>query len=615
MPRVEIAAELTVSEIESIPNGLHVTLINKQFQVGLGLWLSMVNGELRAVLPAAEIREEFDELFRLFAVRLLPDLLLCNADEEMLLPAATGMLASPAGKPPLRDSFMIYGEQERIELAPALPLCAIGGSGGGLACLAVGGAAEMRCDVLTLGNGQGRVALTPTLRESWRDSVDLCSRELVFAPLRAGEDLLHAAARRLRRHIIEDLHKPPLAERAKESPEVAYMLSSYVCKLFFGIQRQGAMLGGRTRAALNEQLFQRTMTFAQAGEGLRRLKAAGLERLYTQNVGWNPRGHDGLWPSRFPIEDRLGGEAGFRRLITDGKALGYSMAVHDNWANAYAASPDFNLDRMVHGVDGLPRIVGFWGGGATYNHWGPALPEDEIRKTYQQIKDLGVNGMHYLDIGAPPMRNYQPAHSGSRSAFAQGLARTMCLAREVFGGCASKTGFLETVLASDLVDGPVSAGFQPGFKKPGLISQFLPGWPIADLKGRSVPLWLLALHGLVAVESHGEDWASVMNCVSLGLIPRNEWAMEPGVMPVLDDELIARMKAKYDLCVKTFGRLAELELIEWQQLSEKAVATRFADGTEVVADHATQTLRVNGKEVSSRQACPPGGATAGQIAG
>jgi hypothetical protein len=174
----------------------------------------------------------------------------------------------------------------------------------------------------------------------------------------------------------------------------------------------------------------------------------------------------------------------------------------------------------------------------------------------------------------------------------------MWLARDVFGGCASKTGFLETVLASDLVDGPVSAGFQPGCKKTGLISQFLPDWPITTLKGRSVPLWLLALHGLVAVESHGEDWASVMNCVSLGLIPRNEWAMEPGVMPVLDDDLIARMKAKYDVCVKTFGWFSQLELVEWKQLSEKAVATRFADGTEVVADHATQSLRVNGKEVS-----------------
>jgi len=62
-------------------------------------------------------------------------------------------------------------------------------------------------------------------------------------------------------------------------------------------------------------------------------------------------------------------------------------------------------------------------------------------------------------------------------------------------------------------------------------------------------------------------------------------------------------------------KAANVELVEWKQLSEKAVATRFADGTEVVADHATQTLRVNGKEVSSRQACPPGGATAGQIAG
>jgi len=336
------------------------------------------------------------------------------------------------------------------------------------------------------------------------------------------------------------------------------------------------------------------MTCAQAGAGVRKLKAAGIDRPYTQSTGWITRGHDGLYPTRFPIEARLGGETGFRHLLAEGKALGYHMSVHDNWSNAYTISPDFHWDRVIHGLDGLPRIVGYWGGGLMYSHWGLAIPEEEIRKTYRQIKDLGVSGVHYLDgNGAPLMRNYHPAHRGTRAQYGEGQALYIKIAREIFGACASETGFLFNVLPSDLVAGPGNEW---------VVSRFSPEWGITNMKGKLVPLWYLTLHGLLGAESHGEDWTSAMNCVSLGLIPRTEWAMEPGIMPVLDDELVRRMKAKNDLCVKTFGRLVPLELTQWKRLGEKATASTFSDGTEVIADHESRTLQVNGKAIPRPEA-------------
>jgi hypothetical protein len=39
------------------------------------------------------------------------------------------------------------------------------------------------------------------------------------------------------------------------------------------------------------------------------------------------------------VEERLGGEAGFREMIRSGNDLGFHMQVHDNFIMTCAASP------------------------------------------------------------------------------------------------------------------------------------------------------------------------------------------------------------------------------------------------------------------------------------
>ncbi|MDA1040810.1 MAG: DUF5696 domain-containing protein [Planctomycetota bacterium] len=82
------------------------------------------------------------------------------------------------------------------------------------------------------------------------------------------------------------------------------------------------------------------MTFAEAGVALRKLKEAGIEKIHTMCVGWNARGHDGLYPTRFPIDARLGGETGFRELCKLGDELGYHINVHDNFMMNVPQAPD-----------------------------------------------------------------------------------------------------------------------------------------------------------------------------------------------------------------------------------------------------------------------------------
>jgi hypothetical protein len=85
-------------------------------------------------------------------------------------------------------------------------------------------------------------------------------------------------------------------------------------------------------------------------------------------------------------------------------------------------------------------------------------------------------------------------------------------------------------------------------------------------------------------------------------IPRDEWSAEPGVMPLLDAARIAKLKARYDLCLERFGRLVTEELTDWRLLADGVQQTTFADGTQVMADFNKHDLLVDGKRVEMPRA-------------
>ncbi len=593
MPRVEYVSVYRVLETERTSEGVHLTVYDPPRDLYLGIWLAVRDGELRVVVPPAELRESRPELYRLFAADVLPNLMACGAKGSVFLPLQSGCVFRASGQPEMSERFMIYGDQERWELNAFLPVCAVNEPAGGLMALAVQGAADMRCNVSTDGRGAARVNFAAVFREQWPAPMDYGERELVFTPLAKAAPFEVTVAKRLRRHVMEDLGKPTIKQRAEESPQVAYLLKSYIMKLFFGIQQVGAMMNDRAEET-GRMLFKRVMTFDQALAGLRKLKKAGVEHVLTQSVGWNIRGHDGLWPTRFPVERRLGGEAAFRALIKGGRELGYHMTIHDNCAAVQTASPDFNPDQVVHSLWGGPRTTGYWGGGVQCFNWGLALTEDQVSGAMRQVQALGLEGAYYLDgMGSPLMVNYHPEHRGPRSDCARGYNRFIETATTIFGGCGTELGHLYCTVPADSI---VSRG---GVWQ---VSRFRPEWPISRLKMELVPVWQLALHGLVITESHGEHWKATMECLLYGDTPRAEWSAEAGIMPVLDDTLVAAICAKNELCVKRFGHLATEELVDWKRLGDQAQQTTFADGTVVEADFTAQRLTVNKKPVERPQA-------------
>ncbi len=589
LKRVEQVADWQLVHLETLENGFHVMVADPQRGIEVGLWLRLVDGELVVLLPPAELYERDPVIYRLFAVDLLPGLLRVH-NGSLLLPINTGMLCPTAGVPAVHDRFLIYGEQERWELTPTLPFAAAWAADGGMMALARQGACDAECRVDTDGRGGGAVGFAISLRRHWPDPVDMENRELRFLPLPVAEEPVACCARRLRRHIIDDLGKKTLDQRAAESPEVAYLLDAYVMKLFHGVENCGYMMAGQK--PLNPGSFQNYMSFAEATACLRKLKQAGVEKILTQCTGWNARGHDGMYPTRFPIDERLGGEAGFREMIRVGNDLGYHMQVHDNFVMQNLNSPDFDRDYAIIDLHGEPLIHGRWAGGPEASGWPLAMPDGRLAGHLRRMQGLGLRGMHYVDYMQQPLEvNYHPKHKGPRAACARGQVLVVETARSVFGACGTEFGFLPCAVAADHIS---TCG------DPWHLTLCKPDWPIVGLidRQRLVPVWQLAMSGLVALEARGgTSWLNAMTCILLGGVPRDEWSVRPGVMPVLDEARIAALKAVYDLCVGRFGYLKRLQLTSCQRLADDVQHSRFADGTEVTADFARQELLVNGQPV------------------
>lgn len=587
--RSEPLSKVRVDKLEELADGVHVSLTCVAEKISFALWLRIIDGRLRVMFCPSELYEADAGIHRLYAIDVLPGLLRVGAEGTMLMPVNTGAICRPAGKPALADRFLLYGEQDRWELIPCYPLCAAWDATAGLSALVTTGDCDAECRVSTDGKDNGQIGFAFRLRQHWIDPVDFENRELVIAPFapQADEPVAHCA-KVLRRHIMDFHGKKTLRERAAESPEVAYMLEACTMKLFHGVQNTGAMVaGGKSDIPAGEMI--NCMTFDEAAECLRKLKAAGVDKILTQNVGWNARGHDGLYPTRFPVEQRFGGEERFRAMIDTGHELGYQINVHDNFLMNTPASPDWDAEYVIQDVYGEPLVHGCWAAGIEYAAWGNALPTDRVEGHMQKVKALGIKGMFYMDYMVQPLEvNYHPRHAGPRRACADGQRRILRAAREIFGSVGTEMGFLPGVIECDYV---VTGG------EPWHMNSAKDEWGMTHLIDRIVPVSQLAYSGLIVNEArNGISWGNTCEAILFGQQVRDEWSARPGVMPVLDDKRTAALKAIYDLCVVRFGHLRLLEITAYSE-ADGIRTTTYEDGTMISLNTNTMELSVNGEVI------------------
>ena len=233
----------------------------------------------------------------------------------------------------------------------------------------------------------------------------------------------------------------------------------------------------------NEPPMRVAATFERVGEILDACKAHGVEKAEFCLVGWNKSGHDGRWPTAFPVEEKLGGEDALRKLTQKAKDLGYRLVCHTNSTDCYSISDRWSDDLPMRTRDGEMQKSAQCSGGRMYNMCPKTGGEKFAMEDLQKIQGLGFHGIHYVDVIScvPPRPCFAKEHPCTQKEFIASMKRIARKSTELFGGFQSEGPFDYMVDVSDMF---LYVDFGLLLNKPRMMDE-------------NIPLWQLIYHGIV----------------------------------------------------------------------------------------------------------------------
>ena len=593
----ELSADrLSVSRIDGNSN-VTLSILAKDKGISFDIEYSLKESVMEVRIPISSI-EEKDPGFRLLSVTPLPSFGAVSTGEPgyILLPNYSGVICRFDKDVSLTHSDMVYMQQSQWEDFADLPVFGICHKDSAFLGVLVSG--EFDAEVVTeLNSGTNRQnCIYPRLhyRYGKADSIDNIDRIIRYNFL-SGDDASYAGmACAYRNYLLQERHLRPLKDRlANQKPLSNYNAYNFI-KIFCAAKSPQPDGAGAMHI---------TTTFAQAQEILKELKDAGIERASIILVGWNQEGHDGKYPTRLPADPRLGGDEGLKRLIDYAKGLGYQITFHDNYADGYQTSPDFDEGDAVMDRDGWPTRAGTWSGGRSYilcPHKSLKFAERDLVLT----RGLGLNGLCYLDAMIQPPRicyDKRHGHPATRRAYCEGAKAIARLGREIFGGC-------EIENAVDFISDSIDGIAQVITHKVSAIQDSNLGRYFID---EFVPFYQIAYHGIIQyricpLEQHeqvfGSTQAGLLKEIEYGAMPRTEVCYEPQdecEFPCYRESL-PLMKKQYDILCKELGHL-QLEFVEdHRMLSPGAYRTLYSGGTEVIVNYGEIDYVYNGRTVKSK---------------
>lgn len=213
----------------------------------------------------------------------------------------------------------------------------------------------------------------------------------------------------------------PLRERLNE--HISYLLDAPEIRIRLAWKPVPTPVEEQTPE--NEPPMHVAVDFDRVEQIMKSCKAHGVDQAEFCLVGWNLRGHDGRWPTAFPVEEALGGEEKLRSLIQKAKSMGYRMVCHTNATDCYSVSDRWSDALPMRTRTGETQTNAQWGGGRMYNMCPLAGGEDYSMQTLEGVHDLGFEGLHYIDVVGviAPYRCFSEEHPCTQSQFIASMRR------------------------------------------------------------------------------------------------------------------------------------------------------------------------------------------------
>ena len=230
----------------------------------------------------------------------------------------------------------------------------------------------------------------------WQTSLGKVSYERKIRFVFHSNGDYNTVAKDYRKYLIDRNQLVTLDEKIKKNSNIKNILGAPVLhhKIFSKINEKSQFYN---KNGSNEILC---ATFCERAEQMKKLKAAGLEKLYIHTDGWGKNGYDNDHPYILPPCEAAGGWDGFKNFSDVCRELGYVFALHDQYRDYYYDSPVFDKNKAVTNLDGSNPYCSIWDGGE-HTYLCSAFALDYVKKTYTELEEHGVDVQGaYLDVFA-----------------------------------------------------------------------------------------------------------------------------------------------------------------------------------------------------------------------
>ena len=386
-------------------------------------------------------------------------------------------------------------------------------------------------------------------------------------------------AKRYRRYVQETGRFVSLEEKKVRTPGVNQLVGRPVVHLgalYHFVKEAG--LFNKEKIEVNHNLT----TFDELAEGLRQLKAKGIENAYVHLDGWGFYGYDNGHPDPLPVGEEQGGWEGLKRFADTCDELGYLFATHDQYRDFYKSAVSYADRLALMKPDGTYPAESTWCGGPQTVLSSRFAPE-YVRRNHDLFAAHGIKVKGaYLDVFSvvPLEESWDPIHPVTRAECAR--YRKECFAvlraRGYVVSSEEPTDYLVSSL--DLVHhGPYAT-----FPKIGG----------GDPTGIPVPLFELVYHdALLTPWDLTEDGGSQAPKGDAGRLHCLLNSGMPYVGVGVDEPGLARVR---EACALN-ARCASKEMVNHEFLdgSHRKQRTTFSDGTRVTVDFDTKEYQIDPK--------------------
>lgn len=398
--------------------------------------------------------------------------------------------------------------------------------------------------------------------------------EICYSILPEGEAEYSDMAAAYREYLVEN----GLMNQDNSGEEYPLILD-----VFMGIKEEGLIW----------DTFQSMTTFAQAQELLSDVREAVGGRIEAALVGWTSGGY-GSEPKYFPVNRKLGGSSGLKKLAEYARQNDIGLALSANFMTVDAAAGGYSKNADVVYLSNYQILTDGWE--STYVV-SPNVAAKNFEKFMKKAQAYDISGVKLENVGRMSYYNYTERNVVTAEECKTYWQRMLQQARSQTGAVAAEGGNDYVLQYADRVmDIPLTdCGYQ--------------------MTTESVPFYQIVAHGYVDYTGEALNLSSdsdklLLKWIEYGYAPYFEITSEPAdkLMRTDYNQLFSsayeiwkdEIADAYALLAEVLAPVQKETITDHEKLEENVFCTSYSNGMKIYVNYNKETVTVDGIEIGAQ---------------